>query len=119
MGKKRYNWKARNISDIEIDNTETKKVFLFWKKNNFVLLLPFITNVSNFFFFFLQIPLDIEHRKDNYDNCNALVLPNKKRNTKNKEKKISVTRILSKKRRKQLEKIVEKKQKKLQVSCKQ
>ncbi|KAL2718178.1 putative ATP-dependent RNA helicase kurz [Vespula squamosa] len=87
MGKKRYNWKARNVSDIEIDNTETKK-----------------------------IPLDIEHRKDNYDNCNALVLPNKKRYTKNKEKKISVTRILSKKRRKQLEKIVEKKQKKLQRS---
>lgn len=87
MGKKRYNSKARNVSEIEIDNTETKK-----------------------------IPLDIQHREDNYDKCNALVLPNQKRTTKSKEKKIPVTRILSKKRRKQLEKIVEKKQKKLQRS---
>ncbi|KAI4504513.1 hypothetical protein M0802_000063 [Mischocyttarus mexicanus] len=43
MGKGRYNWKARNVSEIEIDNTETKK-----------------------------ISLDIQHREDNYDNCNAL-----------------------------------------------
>ncbi|KAK2584403.1 hypothetical protein KPH14_006785 [Odynerus spinipes] len=87
MGKKGYNWKARHIPEVEIDNSETKK-----------------------------IPLDIKHREDNYDSCNALVLPNQKRSTKNKEKKVTVTRILSKKRRKHLEKIVEKKKKKLQRS---
>ncbi|XP_033339940.2 putative ATP-dependent RNA helicase kurz [Megalopta genalis] len=85
MGRKRFNWKARHSGEVEIDNSDTKK-----------------------------ITLDIEHRKDNYDNCNALVLPNEKRKTKNKVKKVTVTRLLSKKRRKQLENVIEKKKKKLQ-----
>ncbi|XP_076236185.1 putative ATP-dependent RNA helicase kurz [Calliopsis andreniformis] len=84
MGKKRHNWKARNVPEVEIDNSTIKK-----------------------------IALDIEHREENYDSCNALVLPSEKRKTKNKVQKVTVTRLLSKKRRKQLEKIVEKKQKKL------
>lgn len=62
-----------------------------------------------------QIVLDIEHRVENYDSCNALVLPTRKRKTKSIDKKITATRLLSKKRRKQLEKIVERKKKKLQV----
>ncbi|XP_078042452.1 putative ATP-dependent RNA helicase kurz [Augochlora pura] len=85
MSRKRFNWKARHSGEVEIDNSDTKK-----------------------------ITLDIKHRKDNYDNCNALVLPNEKRKTKNKVKKVTVTRLLSKKRRKQLENVVEKKKKKLQ-----
>lgn len=84
MGRKKYNWKARNIAEVEIDNSATKK-----------------------------IPIDIKYREDNYDNCNALVLPNEKRKTKSKVKKVTTTRLLSKKRRKQLEKVVEKKKKKL------
>ncbi|XP_054016492.1 probable ATP-dependent RNA helicase kurz [Hylaeus anthracinus] len=84
MGKKRHNWKARSVTEVEIDNSGTKK-----------------------------IALDIKHHADNYDTCNTLVLPNKKRKTKNKVQKVTVTRLLSKKRRKQLEKVVEKKQKKL------
>lgn len=59
--------------------------------------------------------IDIEHRADNYDNCNALVLPAEKRSTKNVDKKAIKTRLLSKKRRKELEKVVQRKQKKVQV----
>lgn len=62
-----------------------------------------------------QIAIDIEHRTDDYDNCNTFVLPSKKRKTKNVNKNVTTTRLLSKKRRKQLEKIVEQKKKKLQV----
>lgn len=65
--------------------------------------------------YILQIVLDIKHRAEDYDNCNALVLPTQKRKTKNIDKKVTTTRLLSKKRRKQLEKVVERKKKKLQV----
>ncbi|XP_012288521.1 probable ATP-dependent RNA helicase kurz [Orussus abietinus] len=85
MGKKGYNWKARNVAEVEIDNSSLKKV-----------------------------TLDFAHRLENYDECNALVLPSKKRKTKNKDKKVTITRILSKKKRKQLEKVINKKQKKVQ-----
>lgn len=52
-----------------------------------------------------------------YDQSNALVLPSEKRNTKiKKDKESNVTRILSKKQRKNLEKIVDKKKKKEGVS---
>lgn len=61
-----------------------------------------------------QIKLDIDHRGDNYDSCNALVLPTKKRKTKKIDKK-TTTRLLSKKCRKKLEKVMEQKKKKLQV----
>lgn len=84
MGRKKYNWKARNVAEIEIDNSVTKK-----------------------------IPIDIKHREDKYDSCNTLVLPNEKRKTRRKVEKIIATRLLSRKRRKQLEKVVEKKKKKL------
>nr|XP_012232791.1 PREDICTED: probable ATP-dependent RNA helicase kurz [Linepithema humile] len=83
MGRKRYNWKSRAVANVEIDNSTTKK-----------------------------IAVDIEHHADNYDNCNALVLPTKKRKTKKIDKKVT-TRVLSKKCRKQLEKVIEQKKKKL------
>lgn len=67
-----------------------------------------------------QIKLDIaddDAGYGGYDQANALVLPSKKRDTKIvKEKESKVTRILSKKQRKNLEKIVEKKKKKEGVS---
>lgn len=50
-----------------------------------------------------------------YDSSNALVLPSKKRKTKIKESKKQDTKILSRKHRKLLEKVVEKKQKKEKV----
>jgi len=62
-----------------------------------------------------QIELDIEYRTDHYDSCNAFVLPAKKRSTKIIDKKIAKTKLLSKKHRKALEKVVERKKKKLQV----
>ncbi|KAG7212083.1 hypothetical protein KM043_012436 [Ampulex compressa] len=84
MGRKGFNWKARSLPEVEIDNSATKK-----------------------------IAVDIQHRADNYDSCNTLVLPSQKRKTKTKNKGVTTTRLLSKKRRKQLEKVVERKQKKL------
>lgn len=67
----------------------------------------------------LQIKLDFDATEEEYgvDQSNALVLPSKKRDTKIKapEQK-QITRILSKKQRKNLEKIVEKKKKKEGVS---
>lgn len=55
-----------------------------------------------------------------YDQSNALVLPSGKRNTKiKKDNDSNVTRILSKKQRKNLEKIVDKKKKKEGVSNEQ
>lgn len=57
---------------------------------------------------------DVEY---GYDQSNAIVLPSKKRDTKiKKPEQKQVTRILSKKQRKNLEKIVEKKKKKEGVS---
>ncbi|KAL0100806.1 hypothetical protein PUN28_019294 [Cardiocondyla obscurior] len=85
MGKKGYNWKSRAVANVEVDNSTTKKILL-----------------------------DIEHRVENYDGCNAFVLPAEKRKTKNINKKEITSRILSKKRRKQLEKVIERKKKKLQ-----
>lgn len=60
--------------------------------------------------------MDIEHHPDKYNSCNALVLPSKKRKTKNITGKESTTKLLSKKHRKQLEKVIERKQKKLKVN---
>lgn len=60
-----------------------------------------------------EIVVDIEHRADDYDNCNTFVLPSKKIKTKNINKEVK-TQLLSKKRRKQLENIIERKKKKLQ-----
>ncbi|XP_011057226.1 PREDICTED: probable ATP-dependent RNA helicase kurz [Acromyrmex echinatior] len=85
MGKKGYNWKSRAVTNVNVDNSTTK-----------------------------EIVLDIQHRAEDYDSCNALVLPSQKRKTKNIDKKVATTRLLSKKRRKQLEKVVERKKKKLQ-----
>lgn len=84
MGKnKRHNVKARTVHNIDIDNSSTK-----------------------------EIAIDFNHKKDGFDNCNALVLPSKKRKTVIKDKKKQVKRLLSKKKRKLLEKVVEKKNKK-------
>ncbi|XP_015512446.2 probable ATP-dependent RNA helicase kurz isoform X1 [Neodiprion lecontei] len=83
MGKKGYNWKARKVTQIEIDDTLTKK-----------------------------IAVDIGSQRESYDQCNALVIPSQKRKTKSKDKKITTTRLLSKKRRKELEKVVDRKRKK-------
>lgn len=53
--------------------------------------------------------------KGNYDQSNELVLPSSKRKTKIKDDKAKVTRILSNKHRKRLEKIVDRKKKKENV----
>ncbi|XP_033224203.1 probable ATP-dependent RNA helicase kurz [Belonocnema kinseyi] len=83
MKKKGFNWKAREAGEVKIDNSTVK-----------------------------NIDLHIKYREDEYDACNVLALPSKKRKTENKAKGMTVTRFLSKKKRKQLEKIAEKKKKK-------
>lgn len=82
MVRKGYNWKSRQVVKTAIDNSEIKK-----------------------------IQVDLE-REWNYDISNELVLPSKKRKTKIINETKPVTRILSKKQRKHLEKIVAKKKKK-------
>lgn len=62
-----------------------------------------------------QIQVDLGG-EGHYDVSNQLVLPSTKRKTKIKNDSKQVTRILSKKQRKHLEKIVEKKKKKENVS---
>ncbi|XP_058790532.1 probable ATP-dependent RNA helicase kurz [Phymastichus coffea] len=85
MGRnKRFNSKARNVPEIKIDNSSVDK-----------------------------ISVDITHRDEEFDSCNALVLPSEKRKTKViKDKAAKAERFLSKKKRKQLEKVIERKKKK-------
>ncbi|CAG9854793.1 unnamed protein product [Phyllotreta striolata] len=82
MAKKRHNWKSRQVVDTIIDNSETKRIEV---------------NIQS---------------SDKYDQSNEFALPSKKRKTKIKTNKPAITRILSKKQRKRLEKVVEKKKKK-------
>ncbi|XP_055613616.1 probable ATP-dependent RNA helicase kurz [Uranotaenia lowii] len=90
MGKRRFNEKGRQKVETIIDNSSTK-----------------------------QIKLDFETADDyckGTDDANLLVLPSQKRPTKVKRDKTTVTKILSKKQRKRLEKIVDQKRKKEQRS---
>ncbi|KAF4522220.1 hypothetical protein B566_EDAN007371 [Ephemera danica] len=83
--KRRYNWKARQVVQTEVDNETTRK-----------------------------IPLDpTAFKNQGYDECNILALPSEKRaSKKKKEKQATITKLLSKKQRKHLEKIVDTKKKK-------
>lgn len=69
-------------------------------------------------FFAFQIKLELGHDAEEYRStagADALVLPSQKRATKVK-KTVTVDKILSRKQRKRLEKIVDKKKKKENVS---
>lgn len=113
MGKRRHNVKGRQVNDVIVDNTETKKVgFDIEKMMCCAVAIIILCRQS-------KIKLEINGQNDEYgyDQSNALVLPSKKRETKiKKTEQKHVTRILSKKQRKNLEKIVEKKKKKEGVS---
>uniref|UniRef100_A0A1B0DJ94 RNA helicase n=1 Tax=Phlebotomus papatasi TaxID=29031 RepID=A0A1B0DJ94_PHLPP len=86
MGKKKFS--ARRKQDVQYitDNTETKKIKVDFGKDT--------------------------ANGQEYDESNALVIPSKKRQTKAQFHEKKITRILSKKQRKNLEKIVDKKLKK-------
>ena len=76
-----------------------------------------ITTLHGCYFFFFQIKLDIPDAKsDQYDDCNSLVLPSVKRKTKVKNAHEPKAKLLTKKQRKNLEKIVENKKKEAVVS---
>lgn len=64
----------------------------------------------------LQVYVELPSKLDVYDAANPLVLPSKKRQTKIKQSNLQVKKLLTKTQRKKLEKIVEKKQKKENVS---
>ncbi|VVC96088.1 unnamed protein product [Leptidea sinapis] len=84
MGKKRYNAKARQVVNTNIDNSRTQEIKLEFAASEY----------------------------GTKDPSNLLALPSKKRNTKIVLEKTERTRFLSKAQRKRLEKIVEKKKKK-------
>nr|CAD7445397.1 unnamed protein product [Timema bartmani] len=82
--KKGYNWKARQVVQTKVDNSATTK-----------------------------IKIDPRYSSTNkHDESNLLAIPSKKRKTVKVKKVANVTRILSKKQRKHLEKIVDRKKKK-------
>lgn len=86
MGKaeKKYNWKARQVKDTVIDNAETSK-----------------------------IKLDLSSQgNEKFDDANPLVIPSQKRKTKLVKHAGTITKVLSKKQRKLLQKVVDKKKKK-------
>uniref|UniRef100_A0A1Q3F0A1 RNA helicase n=1 Tax=Culex tarsalis TaxID=7177 RepID=A0A1Q3F0A1_CULTA len=87
MGKRRFNEKGRQQVDTVIDNTATKQIKL-------------------------EFGAPEEDGYGRTDDANLLVLPSKKRPTKVKRDTAVVTKILSKKQRKRLEKIVDQKKKK-------
>lgn len=80
--KKGFNWKARQVVTTKIIQTEGVEIEISGTQSS------------------------------KYDECNALVLPSKKRKTKVVKEKKSSQRILSKTQRKKLEKIVDVKKKK-------
>nr|CAD7265409.1 unnamed protein product [Timema shepardi] len=82
--KKGYNWKARQVVQTKVDNSATTKIKID----------PHYSSTNN------------------HDESNLLAIPSKKRKTVKVKKVANVTRILSKKQRKHLEKIVDKKRKK-------
>lgn len=109
MGKKKFKQQEKTKVEYVIDNTVTNKVCA--KKVNE------IRRINVRYLIFLQIVVDIAQNEYSgaLDGTNALVLPSAKRDTKVKVKERKVTRILSKKQRKKLEKIVDKKHKKENV----
>jgi hypothetical protein len=77
-----------------------------------------ISFINDIFNFLLQIKIDDSFiQRDNYDECNALVIPSDKRRTKTRNNAVTVKRILSKTQRKRLQKIIDKKKKKENVSA--
>ncbi|XP_075155646.1 putative ATP-dependent RNA helicase kurz [Haematobia irritans] len=85
MGKKVYNAKARQQKEIVVDNSGLKNV---------------------------KLDLDLGESGGGYDESNALVLPSQKRATKVKVEHKQNVKILTKKQRKHLQAIVDKKKKK-------
>ncbi|GLH11278.1 ATP-dependent RNA helicase DHX8 [Gryllus bimaculatus] len=82
--KKGFNWKSRQVVETTIDDSKSKKLVV-----------------------------DIQGlRSDTYDDCNALVIPSEKRKTKKKVQNDVPQKILSKKQRKRLQQIVDRKNKK-------
>lgn len=113
MVKVRYNEKGRRNPETIVDNSSTKQVSYqyFMKISNKIF-------ISLFTFFQIKLDFGPEETKNEYKNTteeDALVLPSKKRPTKIKVQS-TITRILSRKQRKRLEKIVEIKKKKENVS---
>lgn len=114
MGKRGFNAKGRQVVETVQDDSTTKQVRPSIAITCCVVMLTARSTRSA-----IQIKLDFPSAEyGGEDSANALVLPSKKRDSKVKKAPdaTNVTRILSKKKRKQLEKIVDRKQKKEGVS---
>ena len=91
--KKRFNWKARQKNEGSVDNSQVK-------------LLSSKVDMAK------MVGQEITNEKKGYDDSNALVLPSDKRIFKQSKGPEPIGKLLSKRRRKHLEKVVEKKKKK-------
>lgn len=67
---------------------------------------------------FFQVKINIPQDKQSYDESNPFVLPSKKRKTTVKRPIVEIKKFLSKKKRRQLETVVKRKQKKENVRLK-
>ena len=112
MSRKRkgFNWKARQVTDVEIDDKTEEKVCLFLTSAD----TQFDSTYELLIWFSFQIHVEFTECK--YDDSNALVLPSKKRKTVLKKHNAPDVKVLSKKQRKFFEKILEKKKKKERVT---
>lgn len=112
MGKKVHNAKARQNPETIVDNSAVKKVRIraISDKCQWKLTCRQI----------FQIQIDVDAvagtSQAGYDEANALVLPSQKRATKIKVDKQQHVKILTKKQRKHLQTIVDRKKKKEGVS---
>lgn len=114
MGKKVYNSKARRNPETIVDNSTLKDVSIVKTSKHRNEFNPYIR---------MQIKIEGEDVVDangsiptGYDEANALALPSKKRETKIKGKEHKVIKLLTKKEKKKLKNIVDKKKKKEGVS---
>ena len=90
--KKGYNWRARQIAAGTLDNSETVKLSAKIDLN--------------------RTDLNDDQQNVNVDSSNTLALPSKKRKFKAASENQPIGKILSKKKRKHLEKVVDRKKKK-------
>lgn len=105
-------------------STANCRGFVFILNKTKIAGRPTFKNVFHSFFLcfnkkqLFQVKVEFRSKKqESYDQCNTLVIPSTKRKThKKKNNGPAVTKILSKTQRKKLEKIVERKKKKENVS---
>lgn len=114
MGKTKFNKKGRKNPQTIIDNSTAKDVSMVetsYPRNEFNQYIRMQIQIEG-----EDVVQGNESIPTGYDEANALALPSKKRATKIVEKEHKVVKILTKKQRKNLQAIVDKKKKREGVS---